>query len=143
MAGRWLDVGQAARELGLSTDAVRKRIFRGKVVSEEQDGRRVVWLDYSGTEAGQETSATSAEVGELVKELRRNNEYLQGQVSAEREARLRADHIIARISESNAELSRAVRELEAAVPPEEHQEPSEDSAPSDAPEEPDYRARII
>jgi hypothetical protein len=31
MAGRWVDVGETARELGISTDAVRKRIARGSL----------------------------------------------------------------------------------------------------------------
>jgi hypothetical protein len=31
MAGRWVDVTEASRELGISTDAVRKRIARGSL----------------------------------------------------------------------------------------------------------------
>ena len=31
MAGRWVDVGEAAQELGISTDAVRKRIARSSL----------------------------------------------------------------------------------------------------------------
>lgn len=76
MAGRWLDVGKAAGELGLSTDAVRKRIARGTLVSEEQDGRRVVWLDDGGTGAGQRRDEPS----ELVEELRAQNAYLRARL---------------------------------------------------------------
>ena len=39
MAGRWVDVGEAARELDVSTDAVRKRIARGSLESDRPDGR--------------------------------------------------------------------------------------------------------
>lgn len=34
MAGRWVDVGEAARELDISTDAVRKLISRGSLRSD-------------------------------------------------------------------------------------------------------------
>jgi hypothetical protein len=41
-----LDVKQAAQVLGISTDAVHKRVKRGSLDSEKsQDGRVYVWLD--------------------------------------------------------------------------------------------------
>jgi hypothetical protein len=54
MAGRWVDVAEAARELGISTDAVRKRISRDSLKSDRPNGNVLVWLDDGGTEAGRE-----------------------------------------------------------------------------------------
>jgi hypothetical protein len=45
---------EAARELSISTDAVRKRIARGSLESSREDGHVLVWLDDSGTEAGRD-----------------------------------------------------------------------------------------
>jgi DNA-directed RNA polymerase specialized sigma24 family protein len=42
MAGRWVDVGEAARKLGISTDAVRKRIARGSLESDKPNGNVLV-----------------------------------------------------------------------------------------------------
>ena len=45
-AGRWLDVKLAAEELGISSDAVRKRISRGTLrYAKRDDGSVRVWLD--------------------------------------------------------------------------------------------------
>ena len=46
MTRQKLDVKQAAQVLGISTDAVHKRVKRGSLGSEKgQDGRVYVWLD--------------------------------------------------------------------------------------------------
>ena len=62
MAGRWGDVGEAARELGISTDAVRKRIARGSLESSREDGHVLVWLDDGGTEAGREAQVDGGDL---------------------------------------------------------------------------------
>ncbi len=54
MAGRWANVGEAALELGISTDALRKRIARGTVESRRHNGAVLVCLDDGWTEAGRE-----------------------------------------------------------------------------------------
>jgi hypothetical protein len=110
-----VDVAEAARELDISTDAVRKRIARGSLLSEREDGGVRVWLDDGGTEAGREAQV---EREALVEELREQVHYLRSILSEEREARRRADTIIAQLSQSNAVLARRVPELEAAVPSE-------------------------
>ena len=113
-AGRWLDVNSAAEELGLSTDAVRKRISRGSLRSDRQDGSVLVWLDGGGTEAGHQAQG---EAGELIEILREQAEYLREQLDQERAARTeerrRHDTIIAQLTQANAALASRVPELEA------------------------------
>jgi hypothetical protein len=111
MAGRWLDVGDAAQELGISTDAVRKRIARGSLRSDRENGHVRVWLDDGGTEAGREAQVES---GALVEVLQDHITDLRAQLEAEREARRRADTIIAQLTQANAALAAKVPELEAA-----------------------------
>ena len=49
----------------------------------------------------------------LVDELRERVAYLERQVEEEREARRRADTILAQLSQANTELSRTIRTIEA------------------------------
>ena len=140
MAGRWVDVGEASRELGISSDAVRKRIARGSLRSERQDGSVLVWLDEGWTEAGREAQVDG---GLLVEDLREQVHYLRSILNEEREARRRADMIIAQLTQANAALAAKVPELEAPQePPSEPPESSETVAempmgpePSEAREE--------
>ena len=126
MAGRWVDVGEAARELGISSDAVRKRIARGSLDSSREDGAVLVWLDEGGTEAGREAQVDG---GVLVEDLREQVYYLRSILNEEREARRRADMIIAQLTQANAALAAKVPELEA---------PAEaPGAPESAAEEPE------
>jgi hypothetical protein len=111
MAGRWLDVGEAAHELGISTDAVRKRIARGSLRSDRENGHVRVWLDVGGTEAGREAQVDG---DPLVEVLQDHITDLRAQLEGEREARRRADTIIAQLSQANAALAAKVPELEAA-----------------------------
>jgi hypothetical protein len=110
MAGRWVDVGKASRELGISSDAVRKRIARGSLRSERQNGSVLVWLDEGWTEAGREAQVDG---GPLVEDLREQVQYLRSILDEEREARRRADMIIAQLTQANAALAAKVPELEA------------------------------
>ena len=126
MAGRWANVGEAALELGISTDALRKRIARGTVESRRHNGAVLVWLDDGWTEAGREAQVDSEA---LVESLQDQVHYLRSVLNEEREARRRADTIIAQLTQANAALATRVPELEA--PP----EPRE--APVTATEEPD------
>lgn len=113
-AGRWLDVNSAAEELGVSTDAVRKRISRGSLRSKRQDGSVRVWLDDDWTEAGHQAQV---EAGALVEVLREQAEYLREQLDQERAARTeerrRHDTIIAQLTQANAALASRMPELEA------------------------------
>ena len=109
MAGRWVDVGVAALELGISTDAVRKRIARGSLESDRPNGHVLVWLDTDGTEAGQ--GAQGEGRGELVEMLTDQVAYLRSQLDQERQAHAEARRII-------GGLVQRVPELEASGPSE-------------------------
>ena len=111
MAGRWLDVGEASQELGISTDAVRKRISRGSLRSDRENGHVRVWLDVGETEAGREAQVDGEA---LVEVLQDHITDLRVQLEAEREARRRADTIIAQLTQANAALAAKVPELESA-----------------------------
>lgn len=127
MAGRWLDVNSAAEVLGVSTDAVRKRVYRGSLRSDRQGGTVRVWLDDGGTKAGHEGQV---EAGALVEVLREQAEYLREQLDQERAARTeerrRHDTIIAQLTQANAALAARVPELEAPREPPEAPEPVEE-----------------
>jgi len=115
-----------AEELGISTDAVRKRIARGSLESDRQDGHVLVWLDGGGTMAGREAQVEGgANGGALVEVLTDQVGYLRSQLSEEREARRRADTIIAQLTQTNTQLSARVLELDAPAPSAASSEPSE------------------
>jgi hypothetical protein len=66
---------------------------------------------------------------DLAEELRERIRYLERQVEEEREARRRADTILAQLSAANAEQARTIRAIEAPASP-------EVAAREDAPESP-------
>ena len=102
MAGRWVDVGEAAQKLGISTDAVRKRISRGSLESDRPNGHVLVWLDESGTRAGQDASDEGR--GELVEMLTDQVRYLRSQLDQERQAHAEARRIIGGLVQRVPEL---------------------------------------
>jgi hypothetical protein len=129
MAGRWVDVGEAARELGISTDAVRKRIARGSLESDRPNGSVLVWLDHGGTEAGREAQV---EGGELVDVLREQVAYLRSQLDVRADEIQRRDVIISQLTQATSNLTDRLRELEAPVqqpmPPESREEAAQELA---------------
>ena len=133
MAGRWVDVGEAARELGISTDAVRKRIARGSLRSDRPNGSVQVWLDDGGTEAGREAQV---EGGELVDVLREQVAYLRSQLDVRADEIQRRDVIISQLTQATSNLTDRLRELEAPVqqpmPSEEAPDAAQEAA-TDAP----------
>jgi hypothetical protein len=151
MAGRWVDVGEAARGLGISTDAVRKRISRGSLRSERQEGAVVVWLDSDGT--GESDALRYSAHEEMIEELREQVRYFRSSLEEERDARRRADMIIAQLTQANATLAARIPELEApqeapeaSESPEEGRERVESSptsaGPQPASEPPSWRQRV-
>jgi hypothetical protein len=117
-SGRRVTVDEAARHLGLSVDAVRKRVQRNQIPHEKDLAGRVrIILDQSET-LQDGSPDTTGQQNELLDELRDRIRYLERQVEEEREARRRADTILAQLSQANAEQARTIRALEPPAPPE-------------------------
>ncbi len=122
-AGRWLDVRQAAEELGISSDAVRKRVARGTLRSDKrEDGSVKVWLDddqpTGGTEAGPRLdgrldSDRGVGVDDLLDAKEEALRDLRDQLEYMRRESERKDAIIMQMAQANASLAARVPELEA------------------------------
>jgi hypothetical protein len=84
-------VPEAAKFLGIGTDAVRKRIARGTIPhNKDDDGRVYVYLD-TGHDEGHDAEAKAPE---LVESLREQIGYLQGVIATrDEELRTRADEL--------------------------------------------------
>src|SRR5215213_4985039 len=112
-------IQEAAYRLGVKEDAIRKRIQRGSMRHEKaEDGRVFVWVGVS-RDATQDTRHESKDAtqdktqDERLEDLREQVGYLRRQLDEEREARRRADTIIAQLARANEEQARTIRELEA------------------------------
>jgi hypothetical protein len=119
-----LNVQEAAEALGISVDAVRMRARRGTLDSEHENGRLHVWLDTnsSNVHPQEQVEALLREKDERIEELREQVHHFREVLSEERDARRRADMIIAQLTQANAALARRVPELE---PPREQEAPQE------------------
>ncbi len=131
-----LTVSEAADELGISAEAVRSRVKRGTLRSIKEGGTVYVLLPVEDdqTTTGRDQTDTRAEPGhdrtadqtstradlreELVESLLDQVAYMREQLAEEREARRRADTIIAQLTQANAEQARTIRELEPSPTPE-------------------------
>jgi hypothetical protein len=99
---RALTVADAASALGITQDAVRKRIKRGTIQSEkDESGRIYVYVPASETvhKTDQDTSRTRLDSATLTSELRDRLRYVEGQLEAERQAHAEARRIIAGLVE--------------------------------------------
>jgi hypothetical protein len=114
-----MSVRQAAAELGITVEAVRNRIKRGTLSSEKEAGSVFVILDGDPAtadqpEAGRGQTSDHTQPDEqpavLVEELRDRIAYLERQVEEEREARRRADTLMARLMDRVPELPAASHE---------------------------------
>ena len=130
---------EAARRLGVTEGAIRKRVQRDSIEHEKgEDGRVYVYLD-----EGENTGSTESQDvgGTLTDELRDRVRFLERALEAEQEGRRRADTIIAQLSQATAEQARTIRELEA---PREPQNQAESASPrsdgGSVPEEPETAA---
>ena len=111
MTSRRLTVQEAAEVLGTSVDAVRMRVRRGTLESEKDpDGRVHVWVNGNSTET---RPRLDGEPSALISAKDETINVLSKQLEAEREARRRADTIIAQLTQANAALAARVPELEA------------------------------
>jgi hypothetical protein len=121
-AGRWLDVKLAAKELGISSDAVRKRIARDTLRSaKDDDGSVRVWLD--GADEGldddqpgdqpQGWMGAGHRLDELIDAKDEALRDLRDQLEHMRRESERKDAIIMQLSQASAALAARVPELEA------------------------------
>ena len=109
MARRRLDINAAALALGISSDAVRKRAERGTLDSERDDQGHVwVWLDTDETDDQPRSEPPGvdllSEKERRIEDLRDRIAYLERQVEEERDARRRADTLLARMMDRVPEL---------------------------------------
>jgi hypothetical protein len=128
-------VQEAAHLLGISPEAVRSRLYRGTLDKETgTDGTVYVRLHADQLRHDDDQTADQSQPNtELVGELRARVEDLREQLAEEREARRRADTIIAQLARANEEQARTIRELEAPSKP-----PSDDrESPQTVEEEPE------
>jgi len=116
-----MTVEEAARILGIKEESVRKRVRRGKMRSEKDaDGRLYVYV--YGTEAVPDGNGDASQglygdwskdeltdaAREVMKAKDETIRILQHQLEEEREARRRADTIIAQLTQLNVALSACV-----------------------------------
>jgi hypothetical protein len=125
MAGRWVDLREAAELLDTSTEAVRKRATRGSLRSERHDGRVVVWVDEGRTEGGREAQVDREALLEAKDET---ITILRSQLDIRAEEIQRRDVIISQLTQANAALAARVPELEAAQTSEDHAESAAEGA---------------
>jgi len=107
-----LTVTDAAERLGITKEAVRKRISRGTLRSDKGSAGTVrVYIPPSGTPSG----TTSETIGrdELVDLLRAQLEDLRGDRDAWRDQARRSDYMASAAMDRTRELESRIRELEA------------------------------
>jgi hypothetical protein len=114
-----LNAQEAAEARGISVDAVRMRSRRGTLDSEHENGRLYVWLDAdsSNVHPQGQVKALLQEKNERIEELREQVHHFREILAEEREARRRADTIIAQRTQANAALAQRVPELGAPSEP--------------------------
>jgi hypothetical protein len=133
--GRRLTPRQAADQWGVSVEAVRGRIKRGTIAHERDGGRVFVILDADQTPTGHDQGGDQSRPVELVEVLRDQLSYIREQLEQEREARRRADAIIAQLAQSNEEQARTIRAIEAPDPPQDARHEGQET-PAPGPEGP-------
>jgi hypothetical protein len=95
LSGRWVDLREAAKLLGASTEAVRKRAARGSLRSDRQDGRVLVWVDEDQTEGVREAQVDREALLETKDETIR---VLEEQLKLRAEEITRRDVIISQLT---------------------------------------------
>jgi hypothetical protein len=107
-----LTVAQAATRLGVSQDAIRKRISRNTIdYDQDPDGRIHVYLDSSEIEQAQSSDAS---IEKLVQVQHQEIEFLRRQLETRAEEIRRRDSIIAGLTQRIPELE-AAPELQLAL----------------------------
>jgi excisionase family DNA binding protein len=102
--GRRLTVPEAAEALGITADAVRSRIKRGTLPTVREGGRVYVVMDANDRPTAQAQPTDRPGEERLYQEMQDRIRYLELQVEEEREARRRADTLLARLMDRMPEL---------------------------------------
>ena len=106
---RRVAVDEAARHLGLTVDAVRKRVQRGQIAYKKDEAGRVwIILDEDETLQDESPDTTGQDAGahaELIEELRRTNELLREVITTRDEEIRRRDTIIMNMTEAMKALN--------------------------------------
>jgi len=97
-------VAEAAEVLGISDDAVRSRIKRGTLPTVRESGRVFVVLGATDRPSAQAQPTHPPGEDRLYQEMQARIRYLESQVEEEREARRRADTLLARLMDRLPEL---------------------------------------
>ena len=121
---RRVTVDQAARVLGLTVDAIRKRVQRGTIPYEKDPaGRVTILLDSPDSDStvqdeardstgrGPDTERLIADRDELVEELQDQVAFLRRELEARTEETRRKDHIIMALTQRVPELESPREEL--------------------------------
>ncbi len=122
-------VPETADLLGITVDAVRKRIYRGTLASEKADGRVYVLLD-ADLDTDTPRSEYDALKDELIEDLRDRVRRLEGDLDTRTAEILRRDQIIAALTERIPELLAPTHQ-----PPQQAQDGDEPPVRGPAPQE--------
>jgi predicted DNA-binding protein YlxM (UPF0122 family) len=145
-------VAEAAEVLGVTRDAIHKRIKRGSIEHEKgEDGRFYVYVDTStpGLDESVDKSKDESKVEvleRLIEGQQDRIEFLERELERRGDETTRLHQIVGGLTQANARLAARVPELEASVSPEARESPvspgpTETSAPApggprEAPERP-------
>lgn len=109
-------VVEAALQLGIKEESVRKRIYRGSMrADKEPDGSLMVYLDDADNVQGLSTDDVHGHASGTIKD--ELVDVLQGEIAHLRRESERKDAIIMQLSQATTEQARTIRELEAPDPP--------------------------
>jgi excisionase family DNA binding protein len=100
-------VEDAAKLLGVTVDAVRKRIERGSLRSEKAGTTRYVFLDPDRTKLLNDMTSPDSELSDKVTILKEHVQFLRRELEVWQEEARRKDHIIAALTERIPELEPA------------------------------------
>ena len=100
-------VEDAARLLGVTVDAVRKRIERGSLRSEKVGTTRYVFLDHDMTKPDTDMTSPDSDLTDKVTILTEHVQFLRRELEVWQEEARRKDHIIAALTERIPELEPA------------------------------------
>jgi chromosome segregation ATPase len=117
-----MTVADAAERLGITKEAVRKRISRGTLRSDKDtDGTVRVYIPPSGTPSGTPSEVIGRD--ELVELLRAQLEDLRADRDAWRDQARRSDYMASAALDRTRELENRLRELEESAPSEGRESP--------------------